>query len=74
MFTKTSVSNTSSRAVAGSGFQTRAFDKRRVGETHSSRIWREELAEMLEANLRHVDARRGTSSALPGGTEPRARV
>jgi hypothetical protein len=75
MFTKTSASNASSRAGAGSGFQSRAFDERRVGETHSSRIWREELAEMLESNLRHIDARRiGASSALREGTERRARV
>ena len=56
MFTKTSVSSTSSPAIAGSGFQSTAVDERRVRETHSSRVWREELAEMLEANLRHLDA------------------
>ena len=59
MLSKTSVSNTSSSAVAGSGFHSRAFDERDVGETHSSRVWREELTEMLEANLRHLDALRG---------------
>jgi hypothetical protein len=62
MSTKTSVSNTFSSAVAGSGFHSRAFDKRDVRETHSSRIWREELTEMLEANLRHLDALRGFAS------------
>ena len=51
MLTKTSVSNTSSSAVAGSGFHSRAFDERDVRETHSSRVWREELTKMLEANL-----------------------
>jgi len=56
MFTKTSVSSTSSPAIAGSGFQSRAVDERRARETHSSRVWREERAEMLEANLRHLDA------------------
>jgi len=59
MLTKTSVSNTSSSAVAGSGFPSREFDERDVRETHSSRVWREELTEMLEANLRHLDALRG---------------
>src|SRR5271170_1978843 len=54
MFTKTSVSSTSSPAIAG--FQSRAVDERRARETHSSRVWREERAEMLEANLRHLDA------------------
>jgi hypothetical protein len=56
MFTKASVSRTSSPAVAGSGFHSRAVDKGRVQDSHSSRAWREELAEMLEANLRHLDA------------------
>jgi hypothetical protein len=58
MSTKASVSNTSA-TMAGNGFHSRAFDKRDVRETHSVRVWREELAEMLEANLRHVDALRG---------------
>ena len=58
MLTKISVSNASSSAVAGSGFHSRAFDERDVRETHSSRVWREELTEMLEANLRHLDALR----------------
>ena len=56
MFEKTSVSGASSPAAAGSGFRSRAVDKGRVRDTHSSRVWREELAEMLEANLRHLDA------------------
>jgi len=59
MLTKTSVSNTYSSAAAGSGFPSRAFDERDVRETHSSRVWRDELAEMLEANLRHLDAMKG---------------
>jgi hypothetical protein len=58
MFTKASVSNNSSPAVAGSSFHSRTFDKRDVRETHNSRVWREELTEMLEANLRHLDALR----------------
>ena len=59
MLSKTSVSNTSSSAVAGSGFHSSAFEERDVRETHSSRVCREELTEMLEANLRHLDALRG---------------
>ena len=30
--------------------------KRDTRETHTSRVWREELAEILEMNLRHRDA------------------
>jgi hypothetical protein len=60
MLTKTSVSNTSSSALAGSG-----FDERDVRETHSSRVWREELSKMLEANLRHLDALTGLRSTHP---------
>jgi hypothetical protein len=58
MFRKASVSNNSSPAVAESSFHSRAFDKRDVRETHNSRVWREELTETLEANLRHLDALR----------------
>ena len=64
MLTKTSVSNTSSPAVAGGGFHGRAFDERDVRETHSSRVWREELTEMLEANLRHLDALSGLRRSM----------
>ena len=56
MLTKTSVSSISPPAVARSGFDSVAVDKGRVRDTHSSRVWREELAQMLEANLRHLDA------------------
>jgi hypothetical protein len=58
MSTKASVLNTSSSSMAGSGFHSRGFDERDVRDTHSVRVWREELAEMLEANLRHIDALR----------------
>jgi hypothetical protein len=58
MFTKTAMSNISSSAMAGSGFHHTAFDKRDVGETHSARVWREELAKMMEANLHHLDVLR----------------
>ena len=34
----------------------KALDKRDTRETHTSRVWREELAEILEANLRHREA------------------
>ena len=59
MYTKTSLSNTSSSAVARSGSHSRASDERDIRETHSSRVWREELTEMREANLRHLDTLRG---------------
>jgi hypothetical protein len=68
MSTKTSLSNTYSSAVAGSGFRNRVSD---VRETHSSRVWRDELAEMLEANLRHLDALKGfhrSTRAFPAAT------
>jgi hypothetical protein len=67
MSTKASVSNTSA-AMAGNGFHSRAFDKRDVRETHSVRVWREELAEMLEANLRHIDALRGLRRSTDAST------
>jgi len=67
MSTKASVSNTSATR-AGNGFHSRAFDKRDVRETHSIRVWREELAEMLEANLRHIDALRGLRRATDAST------
>ena len=39
----------------------KVLDKRDTRETHTSRVWREELAEILEVNLRHRDAlRRGS--------------
>ena len=53
------LTKTYSSAAAGSGFPSRASDERDVRETHSSRVWRDELAEMLEANLRHLDAMKG---------------
>jgi len=34
----------------------KVLDKRDTRETHTSRVWREELAEILEVNLRHRDA------------------
>jgi hypothetical protein len=34
----------------------KALDKRDTRETHASRVWREELAEILEVNLRHREA------------------
>ena len=34
----------------------KVLDKRDTRETHTSRIWREELAEILEVNLRHREA------------------
>jgi len=68
MSTKAFVSNTSSSTMAGGDFHSRAFDKRDVGETHSARVWREELAEMLEANLRHVDVLRGLRRSTDAST------
>jgi len=69
MFTKTSVSSTSSPAIAGSGFQSRAVDERRARETHSSRVWREERAEMLEAldsfKERFTPTTEATAAAAP---------
>ena len=62
MSTKASGSDTSSSTVAGSGFRSRALDKRDVRETHSARAWRDELAEMLEANLRHLQALKPTGT------------
>ena len=39
----------------------KVLDKRDTRETHTSRVWREELAEILEVNLRHREAlRRGS--------------
>ncbi len=34
----------------------KVLDKRDTRETHTSRVWREELAEILEVNLRHREA------------------
>jgi hypothetical protein len=68
MSTKASVSNTSSSTMAGSGFYSSGFDKRDVRDTHSVRVWREELAEMLEANLRHIDALRGLRRSTDAST------
>jgi hypothetical protein len=34
----------------------KVLDKRDTRDTHTSRVWREELAEILEVNLRHRDA------------------
>ena len=34
----------------------KVLDKRDTRETHTSRVWREELAEILEVNLRHGEA------------------
>ena len=40
----------------------KVLDKRDARETHTSRVWREELAEILEVNLRHREAlKRGSS-------------
>jgi hypothetical protein len=42
----------------------KVLDKRDTRETHTSRVWREELAEILEANLRHREAlKRGSISS-----------
>ena len=34
----------------------KVLNKRDTRETHTSRVWREELAEILEVNLRHREA------------------
>jgi hypothetical protein len=34
----------------------KVLDKRDTRETHTSQVWREELAEMLEVNLRQREA------------------
>ena len=34
----------------------KVLDKRDTRETHTSRVWRAELAEILEVNLRHREA------------------
>ena len=43
----------------------KVLDKRDTRETHTSRVWREELAEILEVNLRHREAlKRGSIPSL----------
>jgi hypothetical protein len=57
----------------------KVLDKRDTRETHTSRVWREELAEMLEVNLRHREAlKRGSilepRFPRPGPARPAAPV
>ena len=42
----------------------KVLDKRDTRETHTSRVWREELAEILEVNIRHREALKQGSIAL----------
>ena len=41
----------------------KVLDKRDTRETHTSRVWREELAEILEVNIRHREALKQRSIA-----------
>ena len=56
MTTKFSMQAAFASAIAGNFFRKQFAGKREMEETCRSQIWREEVAELLEANLTNLNA------------------